>query len=336
MALQHAPPGAAMQVIRAPLDLPGAVSLALARLRPRCLVLECLEIWPRLVRACHRARVPVVVVNGRLSRSSLRTYQRLSWLFEPCFASLALVTALTKEDASRFVRAGVPEHRVTVLPSSKHSALRLRPPAPAGQVDGPRLVMGSIHQGEEEVLLPWLGRLLQQVPDLLVVVAPRYPHRARAIMARLSRQGVPAALWKERPGPAGGSGEAVQVVDRMGVLADLYGGSRVAFVGGTLIPHGGHNFMEPAAQGVPVILGPHTEHWQGELSLLLKKGGGHVVTDGPAFFHRCLELLRDDALFEQQSRGAFAAASSLAGSADRVAESLEALLGLRNAATDRA
>ncbi len=111
-------------IFRAPLDLPGPVEAVLHGLTPRGLVLECLEMWPHLVSACHARGVPVAVVNGRLSAASLAAYRRLRWLFEPCFAGLSLVSALTEDDARRFVAAGTPRSRVRVLSSSKHGDAR--------------------------------------------------------------------------------------------------------------------------------------------------------------------------------------------------------------------
>jgi 3-deoxy-D-manno-octulosonic-acid transferase len=305
-------------IFSAPLDLGWSVGATLYRLQPRCLVLECLEIWPALVSACHRRGIPVAVVNGRLSRSSLRAYRRLRWLFEPCFRSLALVTALTGRDAERFERAGVPGQRISVWSSSKHAALLPGPPRQPSQ----KLVLGSVHRDEERILLPWVARLLRETPDLSVVLAPRYPHRAAAVKQRLEGLGLRAELDS-----AAAAGARVLVLDRMGTLAEQYADARVAFVGGSLVDRGGHNLLEPAARGVPVLVGPHTHHWRQESGRLLAEGGAAVVTDGQAFYGQARQVLLNHQVHAERSRAARQVALRMAASADGIAGQLLRLMG---------
>ena len=307
-------------VFRAPLDLPGPVAAVLDRLQPRCLVLECLEMWPHLVSACQRRSIPVAVVNGRLSRSSLAAYRRLRWLFEPCFCGLSLVTALTPEDALRFEEAGTPPARIRVLSSSKHGgAASLRPqPEPQDKV-----VLGSVHEGEEDLLFPWFPRLLAGAPGLRLVVAPRYPHRARAVQGKLIRFGLQAALLSEGE-PAPGT---VVVVDSMGLLADQYRLARLAYVGGSLIRRGGHNVVEPASLGVPVLVGPHTDNSVLEMALLLEAGAAVVVRNGREFHDQVLALLGDRARHDHSSEAGVRVASRLAGAADELARLVVGLAG---------
>ena len=299
-------------VFRAPLDLPGPVAAVLDRLQPRCLVLECLEMWPHLVSACHRRSIPVAVVNGRLSRSSLAAYRRLRWLFEPCFSGLSLVTALTPDDARRFEEAGTPPARIRLLSSSKHGDATVPRPPPDPQ---DKVVLGSLHQGEEDLLFPWLPRLLAGAPELRLVVAPRYPHRAPAVRGKLVRLGLETALLSQGEPPPG----TVVVVDSMGVLAEQYRRARVAYVGGSLIRHGGHNVVEPASRGVPVLVGPHTENSVLEMELLLEAGAAVVVRDGREFYHQVLDLLGDRVRQARSSEAGIRVATGLAGAADELA-----------------
>ena len=305
-------------VFRAPLDLGGPVVATLDRLRPRGLVLECLELWPRLVLECSRRGIPVAVVNGRLSSSSLSSYQRLAWLFRPCFASLRLVVALSQQHARRFVAAGVPARRVVVQPSSKHAGLALRALGPADVP--PRVVLGSLHRAEEQILLPCLEQLLAAVPGLRVLLAPRYPHRAAAVQRRLRRLGLASSLQSRAPEARG-----VVILDVMGQLAAQYHGAALAFVGGSLVPRGGHNVMEPAACGVPILLGPHCANVRHEVRALRRAGAAQQVADGPAFLAAALALLRDPAAARQAGAAGQAVARRFAGAADHTAA---LLLGL--------
>jgi 3-deoxy-D-manno-octulosonic-acid transferase len=306
-------PGSAA-VAHAPLDLALVVRPLLRRLLPRLVALECLEIWPRLVRSCHALGVPVAVVNGRLTPRSLRWYRAASALFRPCFAHLALVVALTDADAERFVAAGARAERVFVAPSTKHDGLIVQPAAPE-----PKLVLGSIHRAEERLLIPWVRRALSDDPRLRVVIAPRYPHRAPAVQRRLARLGVPSRRSSE------GEPSRVCVLDEVGRLAGEYAGARVALVGGSLVARGGHNLIEAAARGVPVLFGPYVDNCRGEAALLQEAGAGAVVTDGAAFWARSRELLADDAAFFAAREAALRVATQLAGSAGRVADRLSAL-----------
>ena len=300
---------------RAPTDLGPAVTLALGRVSPRALVLECLEIWPWLVSACLARGVPVVLVNGRLSPRSLAGFARARWLFHPCLRRLSLVTALTEADAGRFIQAGVHRDRVRVLPSSKHARrgpdLEHAPVAPGGF----RLVLGSVHAGEEELLLPWLVKLRDQVPGLELLVAPRYPHRAGQVARRLAAAGLEPSLLSRERGP-------VCVVDRMGELAGCYPGADLAFIGGSLVERGGHNVMEPASAGVPVCLGPSHGNILDEVSRLTAVGACEVIPDGEALLAAVLRQRQEPGRGEAAGRAAREVARELRRGGEAVAEAL--------------
>jgi 3-deoxy-D-manno-octulosonic-acid transferase len=313
-------------VFRAPLDLAGPVGSVLESVRPTLLVLECLEMWPTLVGACQRRGIGVAVVNGRLSERSLGLYRRARWLFGPCFRGISMVSALTDEDAARFVEAGVPAERVAVAPSSKHALWD--PLTPTAGPDGGRLVLGSVHRGEERLLLPWIPQLLATAPGLEVVVAPRYPHRAARVQRQLRRLGVTSGLLS-----TGAADQRVRVVDTIGVLPEQYRGATVSFVGGSLVPRGGHNIVEPAACGSAVLVGPHTAHCQEEARSLVEAGCARVVRSGEEFSQEVTSLLQDRAEAARRGRQGLAVAAELGAAADRIALRLLALLGSEGAAS---
>jgi len=258
------------------------------------------------------------VVNGRLSARSLRRYLWAAGLFRPAFAALSLVTALTAQDALRFARAGVPEHRIVVETSSKHAVEHLDGVPPAGR----RLVLGSIHRAEEALLLDPVPLLLQRFPDLELVVAPRYPHRAASIRRRLARLGVSC----QRLSAGGGGRSGVTIVDSMGALADQYDGATVAFVGGSLVDRGGHNPVEPAGRGVPVLTGPHVSHCAREVAML-REGGGARLVQVDSVYPEVVRLLADTTAARQMGQRARRVAEQLAGAAPRIARRLIDLVG---------
>jgi 3-deoxy-D-manno-octulosonic-acid transferase len=256
-----------------PLDLPWVVHGAFRALRPRVLVLAESELWPNVLAECARERVPVVVVNGRVSDRSLPRYMRLRRLWRPFLEGLTLVLAQSAEDMRRFVSIGVPEGRVRVGGNLKFDA---RPPRAAGIAEQLRaqlpqgakvLVAGSTLEDEEHVLLEAWPAICARVPNAVMILAPRHPERfARVAALARERQArlVQRSVWDRGPVSAG----SVFLLDSIGELGSAYGLATVAFVGGSLVAAGGHNPLEPAQLGVPVMMGPHYENFREAVELL--------------------------------------------------------------------
>ncbi|HEX6496183.1 MAG TPA: 3-deoxy-D-manno-octulosonic acid transferase [Acidobacteriaceae bacterium] len=256
-----------------PIDLPWVVGSALRALRPRALVLAESELWPNVLAECFGQRLPVVVVNARVSDRSLPRYLRLRRWWRPFLEMLTLVLAQSAEDARRFVAIGVPEDRVRMGGNLKFDA---RPPQSAAVVEQLRarlpggakvLVAGSTLEDEERVLLEAWPAICARVPNAVMVLAPRHPERF-ARVAALAREREMALI--ERSAWDGGAVAAgsVFLLDSIGELASVYGLATVAFVGGSLVPAGGHNPMEPARFAVPVVMGPRYENFRDAVELL--------------------------------------------------------------------
>lgn len=256
-----------------PVDLPWVVHGVLRALRPRVLVLAESELWPNVLAACVRQRVPVVIVNGRVSDRSLPRYMRLRRLWRPFLENLTLVLAQSAEDMRRFVAIGVPEKRVRVGGNLKFDARPPRAAGIAGQLrtqlpqDVKVLVAGSTLEDEERVLLETWPGICARVPNAVMILAPRHPERfarvaalAREMQARL----VQRSVWDGGPVHAG----SVFLLDSIGELGSVYGLAALAFVGGSLVAAGGHNPLEPAQLGVPVMMGPHYENFREAVELL--------------------------------------------------------------------
>ena len=236
----------------APYDYPWAVARFLAAVRPRALVLVETELWPNLIEQASRAGAPICLVNARLSARSFRGYRRVAPISRPMLRRLDAVLCQYEDTAARFQLLGA--RRVETTGSVKFDAEL--PPDSFGvralPWDGaPTWIAGSTHPGEEEVILDAQRQLLRRLPNLRLIVAPRHTERAPAV-ARLARErGFGVALLSERATNFG-----VLVADVMGTLPHLYGLAQVAFVGGSLDRTGGHNPIEAAAQGLPLVLGP--------------------------------------------------------------------------------
>ena len=256
-----------------PIDLPWVVRGAFRALRPRVLVLAESELWPNVLAECAGQRVPVVVVNARVSDRSLPRYKRLRRWWRPFLEMLTLVLAQSVEDARRFVAIGVPESRVRVGGNLKFDA---RPPRSGTVVDSLRarlpsgakvLVAGSTLEDEERVLLEAWPEICAHTATAVLVLAPRHPERFARVAALAREKQVPLVQRSSWDGSAVAAG-SVFLLDSIGELGSVYGLATLAFVGGSLVPAGGHNPLEPAQLAVPVLMGSHCENFRDAVELL--------------------------------------------------------------------
>jgi 3-deoxy-D-manno-octulosonic-acid transferase len=252
-----------------PLDFRSTVRRYLRVLRPKMLVLMESELWPRLIDECSKDGVPVVVANARISDRSFPRYMRLRRLWRPFLQEISLFLAQSKETAERLVKIGAPVERVRVTGNLKYDVrignasaltemLRERLPVRAKV-----LVCGSTLEGEEQILLDAWPAVLATEPNAVMVLAPRHPDRFAAVAAIVAGSGFEltrATEFRQRPGTVAAGG--VFLLDTIGDLASIYRLATVAFVGGSLVPKGGHNPLEPAQFGVPVVMGPSFENFR--------------------------------------------------------------------------
>jgi len=252
------------RVFYCPLDLPWAVSAYLRRLRPSLLILAETEFWPNLLSGCFRRGIPIVVVNARISNRSWPRYQRLQSLWRPLLSRLSRVLAQSATDAERLLALGCLPDRVSVAGNLKFD-VRAAQEADATRelktrAGGLRFVVaGSTLEGEEAALLEAWPKLVAVDSQLAMVLAPRHPERFASVAALLEKSGAPwvrRSDWSSGKNAPLGPGEIV-LLDTIGELASIYSLASVAFVGGSLVPAGGHNPLEPAQFGVPIVMGPH-------------------------------------------------------------------------------
>ena len=252
-----------------PLDFAFVIRRYLRVLHPKTLVLMESELWPNLIDQCARRGIPIAVVNARISDRSLPRYLRLQRLWRPLLEKISLYLAQSRENADRLVRIGAPADRVHVAGNLKYDVRTavantltelLRANLPT---DAPTIICGSTLDGEERMLLDAWPTVLETEPSAVMVLAPRHPDRFAAVAGLVTERGFPgqrASEFRRHPGPvAPGS---VFLLDTIGDLASIYSLGTLAFVGGSLIPSGGHNPLEPAQFGVPVLVGPSFENFR--------------------------------------------------------------------------
>ncbi len=282
-------------VVYLPLDLPWLVSRSLRKLQPELIILLETEIWPNFIRAAHRCKVPTVVLSGRLSPRGMRMYQRFRGLFRPVLDEVSGFGMQDDENADRMLRLGVDPGKVVVTGSLKHAAAEPEPVPEvpdSGNARGPVLVAGSTHRGEEAIFLDLFPELCRSYPGLLLILAPRHPERFGEVERLLRERKL---RYRRQTGMSGArsGGYGILLLDTLGDLPRYYGCADVAFVGGSLVPAGGHNLIEPARWGKPVLFGPHRSNTAGFARELLEQGGGVEVHDRQDLLREVEGLLSD-------------------------------------------
>ncbi len=316
----------------APLDFPAAVSQTLSRMRPRALILGETELWPNLLALAERAELPVAVVNGRLSE---RTIGRAEGLLSPLKGVgrvLALAAVQSETDRDRFLRLGVSPDRVHVVGNLKFDTLvrplsddeRQEMRASLGmEQDDKVVVFGSVRRKEESGIVGVLSELFREIPGVRAVVAPRHLARIAAFEKRLAEAGI-ATIRRTRPGLLNASEKrTVVLLDTTGELSRLYAVGDIAFVGGSLENYGGHNPLEPAAQHVPVLFGPHTDSMRESAQQLLALGAAKEVGSYGELASELKTLLSDERALASMKSAAARSLDSRRGATARTIEFLE-------------
>jgi 3-deoxy-D-manno-octulosonic-acid transferase len=330
--------GADVEVRFLPYDTAGSVRRFLARIRPLAAIIMETELWPNLLHECSRRGVPVVFASARLAARSVPRYRRFGTLFSAGLRN-AWVAAQSSADADRFIALGADPARTRVVGNLKFDMRLGEAVAENGRElrrrylgARPVWTAGSTHEGEEELVLGAHAVLERAVRGALLVLVPRHPQRFAGVAALLERRG----LVFERRGRSETVRPEAQVLllDTMGELTAFYAASDVAFVGGSLVPVGGHNLLEPAALGVPVITGPHTQNGPEIARLLIEAGGALEVADGLALAAAAGRLLADPALRERMGESARSFVEAHRGSLARLLALIEPLLAAEGRAIE--
>lgn len=285
-----------------PFDYPGAVRRFLERAAPCLALVMETEIWPNLIDACHRLGVPVFYINVRMSRRSHRGYHRWRGLVRPTLQKIDHFAVQTPPDARRLIRLGAPAAAVTVTgnlkfdtafqPGGGEAARRMREDWGRQR---PVWVAGSTHEGEEAQILEVFARLRERVKALLLVVVPRHPRRFKRVFRLCAGAGYRAVLRSENRGRLS-PGTDIYVADTLGELPALIAAGDIAFIGGSLVPVGGHNVLEASAAGVPVVFGRYMFNFSEIADLLLQHAAGIQVMNPGELAEVVLRLLNDPAL----------------------------------------
>lgn len=292
-----------LRVVYFPMDFSIAVRSFFRALRPAAVILVELELWPNFTIYATRAKVPVVIVNGRISSRSFPRYYFFRQIFGKYLSQLRLICAQDETYASRFRRLGVPADMLRVTGTMKYDnvdlasdSLEVRAVREELRLGSSETILlgGSTHDTEEQVLIKTYLELLPEFPGLRLVLAPRHIQRARQVAGVCRELGLkPLLLTEFREGGGRLASDTVLVVDTVGDLKRLYAGAYLVFVGGSLIPHGGQNMIEPAGLGKPVVVGPHTFNFANDVSRLNRVGALTVVENQEQLTTRTRGLLQN-------------------------------------------
>lgn len=298
-----------------PYDWIGAVRRVVSQINPCLVVLTETDIWPNFLMEMHRRRVPVSLVNLRLSEGSWRNYRRFGWAARYIFQGFEKITVQYKLDMNRLTALGIDQKKISVTGNIKFDGAAPESAADSGEQWKKKLsipagtgviVAGSTHPGEESLLLEILRSLTHRGPAPILILAPRDPLRSREIVTSCGAFGLDAGLMTTvlNRSPEANPCPQVVVVDTIGVLKALYGVADVAFVGGSLVPCGGHNPLEPAVWGKPVLFGPDMRDFSMISRLLLEARAAERVMNADELLRSVKKLLEDPQLAaDMGSRG---------------------------------
>ncbi|MDD5577806.1 MAG: lipid IV(A) 3-deoxy-D-manno-octulosonic acid transferase [Methylobacter sp.] len=259
-----------------PYDIPDAVSRFMQSFKPRIAVIMETEIWPNLFAYCGKNKIPLYIINARLSEKSARGYQKIPSLIHPALAQVKLIATQTQEDANRFMAIGAENEKVETLGNIKfdvevsseviRQGMQLK-----ADLFGDRFIwlIASTHKDEEIIFTEIYKEIKQEIPELLLVIVPRHPERFSEVKKLCEQQKL--RVVRRTSGEKSQKDTDVYLVDTMGELKLLYAGSDVAFVGGSMVPVGGHNILEASAVGVPVMFGPYMANFKDIAREVLKQ-----------------------------------------------------------------
>ncbi len=328
-----------------PLDFPSFVRPVVERIRPDLFIMMETELWPNLIRILKKRNATIALANGRISDRSFPRYRLMRGFFEPTLEKMDLFLMSSELDASRIRDIGVPQERIRVTGNTKFDAALANTPREherqmrevLGIEQGERVfIAGSTHPGENEIVLHAYQELLKTFPELILVLAPRHVEKTPQILTIMQERGMaPAFLRSSADRGEHRNGRKVVIIDRTGELFQMFSLASVVFMGGSLVPRGGQNILEPAAWGKVVLFGPSMEDFRDAKEILVRTGAGVEISGADDLAARVSEFLADPekaALVGRTGRDELARHT---GSARRTAKLLADFLLAKDSYNDR-
>ncbi|MFC1488652.1 3-deoxy-D-manno-octulosonic acid transferase [Thermodesulfobacteriota bacterium] len=328
-----------------PYDLPFSVKCVVQRVNPTIVIIVETDIWPNFLFEMKKRNVPVILANARLSKKSFSGYKRFHFFMKHVFLLFAKVCTQSKADAQRFWRLGVPSSKISVAGNfkfdqeydiiSSEEKKKLRRSInlqPLQKV----LLAGSTHKGEESILLDAFSKIKKEFADLLLVVAPRNPDRAKSVCRIFKSAGFSTALMKELENEDPSERLDVVIVDTIGILKKLYALADVAFVGGSLVKCGGHNPIEPASFAKPIIFGKDMSDFEPVSRILLASKGAVQVEGAEDLYEAITMIIGDNNTAQRMGESAFTIFNANKGAVEKTVKVVESFSQNIKYATNKA
>lgn len=314
-----------------PLDISFCVHLFLKFLKPKALVIMETELWPTLIQRCYKSEVPLLLINGRLSATSMRRYKKLSWLIAPTINKISVILCQSQDNADNFIELGAEPQRISVSGNLKYDVnitddIRQHIEQLKLCVEGKRkiIVVGSTHQGEENYLLDAYKRLKQHHENLLLMIVPRHPERFDEVEQRCNDQGF-NTITRTSNQPVSVQTD-VWLMDTLGELVACYGISDVCVVAGSFSEVGGHNPLEPALFAKPIVVGPNMANFKAILQTMVKANAIITLTENQQLTTQLDTLLGNESQAEQFGKRAFDVVQENQGATEKSVSMLKSLL----------
>jgi 3-deoxy-D-manno-octulosonic-acid transferase len=314
-----------------PFDLPPLMARFLKRVQPRVAVIMETELWPNAYAALHARGIPLVIANARLSPRSVRGYRRVGGFMRSVLAHTSMIAAQSAEDAERFLSLGAP--RVDVMGNVKFDVTAPQEMVDRGKAlrqrigtERPVWVAASTRDGEETAVVAAHQEVLSWHPEALLIIVPRHPQRFSSVARGLARSGL---RWAAASEGSATSFDRCHILlgDTMGEMALYLAAADVAFVGGSLVEVGGHNILEPAALGLPVLFGPHMFNFIEARRLLMEAGAAHEVSGARELAAEVAALISSSDLRQRMGGAGRAALEANRGAVDRLMALLDDIAG---------
>jgi 3-deoxy-D-manno-octulosonic-acid transferase len=317
-------------IFHPPLDLLWSTRKAARAINPSLFILTETELWPNLIREVKKRDSKIALINGRMSNRSFPNYKRFKFFFSKVLFFVDVFCMRSQLDAKRIISLGAPPHKVNVVGNIKFDSIFFQEESSGRkQVDAfsqivsrkKIIVAGSTHPTEEEMILRAFKKLISSHSDLILIIAPRHLNHLNELEKDLTQFGLNSIRRSELNQNLDPRCEVI-ILDTLGELNQFYSLAKIAFVGGSLVPKGGHNLLEPARFSVPVLFGPYVDNFQEMAVLLRTSGGGIQVKDETELYLKMDELIIDESKRKILGQKAKEAISQQASAAERTAQIL--------------
>jgi len=306
-----------------PLDFSCIVGRVLDTIKPKLLIIAETELWPNFIREAKKRAIPIMVANGRISASSFRKYKMVKFFMKRILENIDLFAMQTQMDAERIISLGAHTSKVTITGNIKFDVGRdfsFQPANSNSRSDRIFFTAGSTHRGEEETILDVYREVKKLYPDIALILAPRHPQRVAEVERLLVSRNLRFARRTDLPFPFRDSSlSQIILVDTIGELTHFYALAKIVFVGGSLVPAGGHNILEPAILGRGVLFGPYMDNFGEIAQSFISRGAGKVVSNRQELLSSILELLSHPEKLKKMGRIALEIVETHKGAADRSA-----------------